>query len=299
MKVLLAIDSSSSSERVIQEVLVRPWPAEARFCVVHVADLASPHLRRARRRSLIDVQIHASEALVATAAKTIGSRGLEAITHVGQGHAASKIVEYCSEWNADFVIVGSHGQSAATRFFLGSVAHTVVRLAPCSVEIVRASSDRPAFNAAGMRILLATDGSESSLAAAQSVAERPWPDGAKFRAISVVYAVDPIFEQWRGTPEDIARIESESLSQGEDDVAAAQHTLARAGLEAVGRVLRGYPKELIVDEAKAWDADLIVVGSHGRRGIARLLMGSVSEAVAMHAHCSVEVIRSTSPSRGD
>jgi nucleotide-binding universal stress UspA family protein len=51
------------------------------------------------------------------------------------------------------------------------------------------------------------------------------------------------------------------------------------------------PKSIIMDEAEKWGADLIVVGSHGHRGIERFLLGSVSEGVALHAKCSVEVIR--------
>jgi nucleotide-binding universal stress UspA family protein len=53
----------------------------------------------------------------------------------------------------------------------------------------------------------------------------------------------------------------------------------------------GDPRVLTLDHAKEWGADLIVLGSHSRRGLDRMLMGSVSEAVARHAHCSVEVIR--------
>lgn len=52
------------------------------------------------------------------------------------------------------------------------------------------------------------------------------------------------------------------------------------------------PKNVILDEAANWHADLIVVGSHGRRGLDRFLLGSVSETVAIYAHCSVEVLRS-------
>ena len=291
MNVLLAIDSSNSSEEVIKEVLRRPWPAGARFCVLHVMDLSASTLRRALGRALTDAQYHASESLVGSVRDRLASRRLAAVAHVERGHVASKIVEYSKDWNADSVIVGSHGNNDVKRFLLGGVTHAVVRHAPCSVEIVRVRGDRPASNATGMKILLATDGSEYSMAAAQSVAKRPWPDYSEVKVISVVHAGDPVGEPWKGTPEDIARIESESLSQGEDDVAAAQRVLADAGLKALGQVLRGYPKSIIVDEAKAWGADLIVVGSHGWRGITRLLIGSVSEAVAMHAHCSVEVIR--------
>lgn len=189
------------------------------------------------------------------------------------------------------MIVASQGRSRVKRFLLGSVAHAVVRYAPCSVMIIRSRSDSRSLYTAGMRILLATDGSEYSMVAARSVANRPWPDASEARVISVVHAGDPMFEPWKGTREDIDRIEAESLSQGEDDVAAVQRILANAGLKTFGCVLRGYPKSIIVDEAKSWGADLIVMGSHGRRGIARLLMGTVSEAVAIHAHCSIEVIR--------
>jgi hypothetical protein len=56
-------------------------------------------------------------------------------------------------------------------------------------------------------------------------------------------------------------------------------------------VRSGHPGSMIVDYADKWGADLIVVGSHGRRGLKRVLIGTVAEAVAMHSHCSVEVIR--------
>lgn len=295
MKVLLAIDSSNSSEEAINEVLIRPWPTGTRFCVLHVVDVATP-LRHAEAFSTIGRQNEEAETLVRSVSGRLAARGLETATHVERGHAASKIVEYSTEWSADYAIVGSHGRSRVKRFLLGSVAHAVVRHAPCSVMIIRARSDAKPLYTAGMRILLATDGSEYSIAAARSVANRPWPDDSEARVISVVHAVDPMFEPWKGTQEDIDRIEDESLSQGEDDVAAAQRVLANAGLKTFGCVLRGYPKAIIVDEAKSWGADLIVVGSHGRRGIARVLMGTVSEAVAIHAHCSIEVIRESSSS---
>jgi len=67
--------------------------------------------------------------------------------------------------------------------------------------------------------------------------------------------------------------------------------LTAAGLKVSGAVLSGNVKDVILEEARQWDADLIVVGSHGRRGFKRLLLGSVSDAIAMNAHCSVVVVR--------
>ncbi|HEY6331288.1 MAG TPA: universal stress protein, partial [Blastocatellia bacterium] len=70
-------------------------------------------------------------------------------------------------------------------------------------------------------------------------------------------------------------------------------------LKVTAVTVKGFPKEVLVDEADQWGADLIVVGSHGYRGITRFLLGSVSQAVASHAHCSVEIVRCRQPESGD
>ena len=62
-------------------------------------------------------------------------------------------------------------------------------------------------------------------------------------------------------------------------------------LEIITETRSGPARDVILDEAKAWDADLIVLGSHGYKGWQRFLLGSVSQAVATHAHCSVEIVR--------
>jgi nucleotide-binding universal stress UspA family protein len=62
-------------------------------------------------------------------------------------------------------------------------------------------------------------------------------------------------------------------------------------LEITTKIISGSAREMILDEAERWDADLIVLGSHGYRGWRRFLLGSVSHAVATHAHCSVEIVR--------
>jgi nucleotide-binding universal stress UspA family protein len=85
----------------------------------------------------------------------------------------------------------------------------------------------------------------------------------------------------------------EARTRAEDAVADARKTLIDAGLNVWDGEATpvGDPRSFILDTAKAWGADLIVLGSHGRHGWDRLLMGSVAESVAFHAHCSVEVIR--------
>jgi nucleotide-binding universal stress UspA family protein len=83
------------------------------------------------------------------------------------------------------------------------------------------------------------------------------------------------------------------MKRAQDAVAAAEQIVADAGLPETGTVLvpSAAAREIIFQEAAEWGADLIVAGSHGRRGANRFLLGSVSEAVAFHAKCSVEIIR--------
>ena len=159
---------------------------------------------------------------------------------------------------------------------LGSVARAVVTAAPCTVQIVRdVIADREHTLHSRRRVLIATDGSETSTAAVQSLARRPWPDESEFRIVSVE-------EPWV--------IKSSKLPP-QEAVTSAEQVLTSAGLKASGEVLSGKPIEVILEDARKWDADLIVVGSHGRRGFRRSLLGSVSEAVAMKAHCSVVIVR--------
>lgn len=285
MNILLAIDSSAHSEAAVAEVMARPWPTTTKFCVLNVVDLFTLPPGRPIKR-LAGAELEASQSLVESIAEQMASAGLEVMTAVTKGYPASSIVEYAADWEADFVIVGSRGLSRVRRFLMGSIARAVVRHAPCSVEIVRARSETSKQAGKGLRILLATDGSAFSVAAALSIASRPWPEGSEVKVISVVHYADYAIGECKEMPRDIAGIE-----RREKDSAAARTILVDAGLKATCAVLTGDPKSVILDEAREWGAHMIVVGAQGRRGISRFLLGSVSETVATHAHCSVEVIR--------
>jgi nucleotide-binding universal stress UspA family protein len=146
-----------------------------------------------------------------------------------------------------------------------------------------------------MKVLLATDGSDCSKAAVNSIAERPWPEGSE---VKIVYAMEipyvPTTETWVLPDSYYKELERVTKEQAEAAVKyAAERIRSRrtAGLEVTTMIKSGSPKEVILDEAESWDADLIVLGSHGYGGWRRFLLGSVSHAVATHAHCSVEIVR--------
>jgi nucleotide-binding universal stress UspA family protein len=142
-----------------------------------------------------------------------------------------------------------------------------------------------------MRILLATDGSPVSQDAVDEVARRPWPKPSTIRVISVVVPYVPgatEFVPGATTPLGVVQTheaEARELAERTADRLKADGLT----VEAVAR--QGDPAKTIVEEAKDWRADLIVVGSHGRSGLGRLLLGSVAQAVVSHAPCSVEVVR--------
>jgi nucleotide-binding universal stress UspA family protein len=200
--------------------------------------------------------------------------GIPAEVLVTRGDPRFLIPFFARKWSSDLIFVRAHVRKDFEHWMLGSVARAVVTSAPCTVQIVREQThDHVLTLDSARRVLVATDGSEISLTAAEALVRRPWPERSEFRIVSVE-------EPWLIRPTN-AIVNSKSV----EDV------LASAGLNATVTVLSGNPKEVILEEAKKWKADLIVVGSHGRRGFKRFLLGSVSEAVAMNAHCSVVVVR--------
>ena len=146
-----------------------------------------------------------------------------------------------------------------------------------------------------MKILLATDGSDCSKAAVNSVAERPWPEGSKVKIISATEIPNvPISEAWVLPDSYYTELDGAAKAQAEAAVKVAAELIKRGkapGLEIITVIKNGHAKEVILDEAEKWGADLIVLGSHGYSGWQRFLLGSVSNAVSAHAHCSVEIVR--------
>lgn len=144
-----------------------------------------------------------------------------------------------------------------------------------------------------MKILLAIDGSACSVVAVDEVAQRPWPDDSQVRIISVVEPHVPLEPGPFLSAPYMEEAEKFAREQSEGALNTAAAALRKTGhrLDVSTELLKGSPKRVIVEEAEKWGADLIVVGSHGYRSWERMLLGSVSQAVAMHAECSVEIVR--------
>lgn len=146
-----------------------------------------------------------------------------------------------------------------------------------------------------MKILLAVDGSTCSEAAVIEVARRPWPAGSEVRILCAAELPARLMASGDVLPPRFAEdIEQAARAQAEAAIAGALAKFREhdsQGLPVTTAVVVDSARDAILDEAESWDANLIVVGAHGYRGYKRFLLGSVSQAIAAQAKCSVEIVR--------
>lgn len=145
-----------------------------------------------------------------------------------------------------------------------------------------------------MKILLAIDGSQFSQAAIEQVLQRPWPAGSVVKVITVVEPFHPEYASWHANYVPLAMEAQKGLIEAAEKLIsdATRELAQKFGADGVsGEVLKGYIKDRILETARDWEAELIVVGSHGRKGFTKFLLGSVSEAILSHAPCSVEIVK--------
>ena len=146
-----------------------------------------------------------------------------------------------------------------------------------------------------MKILLAVDGSPCSDTAIEEVARRPWPDGSMIKVLTAYdVPAPPTPEAWAIPMMYFEEMDVQLRKQAQNIVDGAIEKLKPRLSKTIaldGALLPGAPRTVILDEAQDWNADLIVLGSHGYRAWERFLLGSVSQAVVSHAKCSVEVVR--------
>ena len=144
-----------------------------------------------------------------------------------------------------------------------------------------------------MKILLAIDGSKYSDGTVQALASQIRKENAQVLVLQIVepqiYSTPP--QMAAGYQPEMAEIMKEQFKQAQESVDRSAATLRSAGFEVSTRVLEAEPRSGILDLASEWHADLIVLGSHGRRGLQRFMLGSVAESVARGAYCSVLIVR--------
>lgn len=305
MKVLVAVDGSPFSLAAVDEAARMPWPSGSEVKLISaievptpvtVGTLPMPDNYYAEWEKALEEQAVASTTNALARFYEKGGSGIEAAVKTVKGDPKTVIIEEAEHWQADLIIVGTHGYNAFERFWLGSVSRNIASHAHCSVQIVR----QPKVGGGAVKILLAVDGSSCGDRAIEEVAERPWPAGSEVCVISAIHLpMTPTPETWALPDSYYAHAEKIGREHANEVTAEAVARLKESNaarevpLTITSKAIVGHAEETIIGTAKEWGADLIMLGSHGYRGFRRFLLGSVSQAVASHAPCSVEIVRAS------
>ena len=193
---------------------------------------------------------------------------------------AQLILDSANNLSADLVVIGDPGRSRLSEVVLGSVSHRVLLHSSLSTLIVKGRSR------AVQRVLVAVEDRDDAGRIVKWLTQHPFANPAEIR---VVHAVAPI-----GVIEPYAGLEINAWLQdvqryAEELVQSTASKLLNTHYKVTTAVIQGNPTTVIEQEAK--DMDLVVVTSHGRTGLSRFLLGSVSHAVVHHVTCPVLVLR--------
>jgi nucleotide-binding universal stress UspA family protein len=289
MRLLLAVDSVTTLEILISEITARSWPNGTEARVLSIVEDGEVPLQTWREHGYGIAAVRhemrrRGEQINALALNRLRAVGIQAEVTVMRGNPDLLISFTAEKWSADLIFIRAHNRTDFRNWMLGNVAKRVVSNAPCSVEIVRSTGDTSPFAInRPMRILLATDGSDVSLVASEAVAETTWPADTEMKVVSVI---NPMIYSL----EEIGFFRSKKTDWAHCAIGDSINVLKGTPFKITGEVIAGRTPRRIIDRAKNWHADLIVLGTHQRRGLKRLLWGSTAAAVANRAHCSVRVI---------
>ena len=287
MNILLAVDGSDTSFYATQALAHLP-PAD-KLVVLHVLDVPNPAYPM-----LVPEVARDLYATVEREMREEGARVLEQALaflppHTGPadkrlelGSPADVIPTVADVERAHLIVLGTRGLGAIKELLLGSVSHRVLTHAACPVLAVR----KPLRSL--KRILLAVQGPDDAELIVQFLSKHPFRNPVEARVLTVLPFTQPVWPTAAMIPESLRKDMVARAKQFADGVAAK---LDARHYRATGDVVEGAPAPEIIRAAASHQADLIVMGSRGRKGLSRVALGSVSHAVTHHAPCSVLVVR--------
>jgi nucleotide-binding universal stress UspA family protein len=305
MRVLIAYDGSACADDMLLDLTRAGLPPDTEALVVTISEVWLPgvpeeepeetsdrpiEVRNLRARAAHELH-EAHEVAVQGAERVQGMFPMWTVNARAHADAAAwGVLEVASEWKPDLIVVGSQGRSAIKRVLLGSVSLKILSEATCSVRIARCNHP---VNDAPLRIVIGIDGSPDARAAVEEVAQRHWPAQSAVQVVALLEPmrpamVPPLGSHFPVMGKETRRQTKERFEKALDDAVVS---LREAGLNASAEIGEGQPDKVLLEIASQWGADAIFVGARGHRFMERILLGSVSSALATHAHCSVEVVR--------
>ena len=297
-RILCPLDFSRFSLHALDQAIAVARESGAEVCVLHVFAVApapepvmigSPvplepmRLAAAPRAELL--------AQVNDVTDAVDAEGVTMRTVLYEGDPVTRILDYAADWDADLIVMGTHGRSGFERLLLGSVAEKVLRKAPCPVLTVPARVVSPMQNLTFARILCAVDFSPASLRAVDYAASLAAPGGP---GVTVLNVVELFAESLAGRDEfilDTPQFRADVKRCAEAHLQEAIPPEARQRCAMTDLVTAGKAWKEILRVAAEGEVDLIVLGVEGRSTADLLLFGSTTQHVVRQATCPVLTVR--------
>lgn len=297
-RILVPTDGSRPSGAALTAALRLAREQGAKVRVVHVADTVPPagvdemyrEFDRYREGALAAGRrvIRRAESRARAERVRAESAVVETLVH----DVAGAIVEEAARWRADLIALGTHGRSGLARVVLGSVAEAVARHAATAVLLIKRAPPRKRAGRSIGRILVAVDGSDPANRALGAALRLARERRAALRAVHVAdtFPIAAFGEAYI----DVDAYRDAALAGGRAVIGAAKRRARAAGTRLDAAMLETVTHDVsgvVVTDAKRWRADVVVLGTHGRTGLARLLLGSVAERVARNTAAPVLLVR--------
>jgi nucleotide-binding universal stress UspA family protein len=274
-------DFSEGSQRALERGLRLPLGPKSKVTLLHVLPDDIPGVLRKEAIAESERSLDKQLARVHTLAAERGLSPRQFVTDVVEGDSAAQILKRAHAVEADVICVGRHGRTTSLLdLHIGSTAKKVIKQGDVPVLVVRVPPAR-----AYERAVIAVD---LTLASTKLVKlARPFVEEA--REVELLHASSVPYQDYVVVPDERAEeIREDALRLATKDLKALA---AKTAFKAGTKVLGGDARLLILEEAKARNAELIAVGTHGRTGVRRLILGSVAEWIMTHATCDVLVAR--------
>ena len=291
--IVAATDFSADAAAAVDWAAQVAREHSAQLVLVHAATITTPvapEFISLHEASFGELRAHAGETLDGLAA-ALEKTGLAVDTELTDGPAAAAVLDVAAKHGADLIVAGTRGLTGWKRIVLGSVAARLVRKALCPVVTVHVEDTvrhRPVRT-----ILVPTDFSDDAMRAAEAACAILGEGGPEPCLVLLHVYRYPLVLTSMEMPV-LTASPDEVILTAHGEMSALEDRFSRSGLRVETCVAQGTPPQVILDQARSVGADLIAMGTHGRSGLDRLLLGSTAERVLSSAPCPILTVRDVS-----
>lgn len=283
MKTLLAVDGSDNSYEAVHAL--KYFARAEQLTLLHALDVPRPaypmmlpEVAEELYKTLEQSMREDGERLLVRVQSLLPIHAGPATKQLRIGSPAEVIVSMAEEQKADLIVMGARGLGPVKERLLGSVSHRILTLAPCATLIVNGPVK------AMKQILLPLQGPSDAEAAIRFLQLKPFHDTVEVTLLTVLPSTEP---PWPVDAAAAEKLKEQALQSARDYIDGVAERLRAIGYQAHGVAVIGTPSDMILQEATTLRSDLILMGTRGRQGITRFVLGSVSHAVLHQMPCPV------------